>query len=65
MTTAEQGFAASWAAIGKLQAGAPVDEVCPFCGGTLVVEGLPPGGPWTQWLVDCPCGRSRGTIKGL
>jgi hypothetical protein len=52
-------------AIRKVNAGEPQDEVCAFCGGPLLVEGAPPGGPYTQWFVSCPCGRSNGVIKGL
>jgi hypothetical protein len=61
----EKAFAAVRAAIAKVNAGKPQDEVCAFCQKPLVVEGLPPGGPFTQWQVHCPCGKSNGIIKGL
>ena len=53
------------AAIARINAGEAHHEVCALCGARLDVEGLPPGGPFTQWLVHCPCGKSNGTLKGL
>jgi hypothetical protein len=61
----EATIAAIRHAIRKANEGAPVDEVCGFCGNPLVVEGLPPGGPYSQWLIHCPCGRSDTLVKGL
>jgi hypothetical protein len=61
----ERAWTAVRSAIGKVRAGQPQDEVCVFCGGTLVVEGMPPGGPFSIWLISCPCGKSNGEMKGL
>jgi len=63
--TTDKAWAAVLAAIAKANAGEPHDEVCAFCGKPLIVEGFPPGGPYTQWQVHCPCGKSNGTLRGL
>jgi hypothetical protein len=52
-------------AIAKVNAGLPHKEVCGFCRGKLIVEGLPPGGPFTQWFIRCPCEKSKGLRKGI
>ncbi|MFO0736129.1 MAG: hypothetical protein U0270_09625 [Labilithrix sp.] len=60
---------AAWAgvkrAIRRVQQSLPPNEPCVFCGGALVVEGLPPSGPYTSWIFACPCGKTTGTLKGL
>lgn len=61
----DRAFAAVRAAVARAAADQPQDQVCAFCEQPLIVEGLPPGGPHTQWLVRCPCGKSNTTIKGL
>jgi hypothetical protein len=62
---AKEAFARVRAAIAKLNAGQPYDEVCVCCGRPLEIMGLPPGGPFTQWLIHCPCGKSAGKFFGL
>lgn len=61
----ERAWAAVLSAIDKVRAGQPQDEVCVLCGGTIIVEGLPPGGPFSSWSFICPCGKSNGELKGL
>jgi len=39
----------------------PIDQMCPLCGGAIVVETPDP----EVWLTHCPCGKSNSTQKGL
>lgn len=63
--TRERAFAAVRSAIRKVNGGQTPDETCVFCGGLLKVEGMPPGGPFTMWVIRCPCAMSNGEFKGL
>ncbi len=38
----------------------PVDQVCPYCEGVMTVEKRR-----AAWIVDCPCGHSKCSWKGL
>jgi hypothetical protein len=38
----------------------PMDQICPDCNGIVSVEQVN-----TAWLVSCPCGRTKETLRGL
>ncbi len=52
-------------AIEAFREGRPYDEKCYFCGGKIVVEGFPAGGPYTTIEFRCPCGKSNGRLYGI
>ncbi len=71
MTSADEqarrrkAFDAVKTAVGQYQRGEVSEEVCPFCAGTLIVEGSPAKGPPSAWHVHCPCGKCNTVFKGL
>jgi hypothetical protein len=52
-------------ALQQFRLGEPITAQCHFSNDALVVTGSPPGGPFTQWDVRCPCGKSNSVFKGL
>jgi hypothetical protein len=51
-------------AIKAFREGRPSDEKCFFCGGKIVVVGVPPENPTFIEFV-CPCGKSSGRLHGI
>ena len=54
-------------ALGQSQYGDPVDQLCFFCNGPILVEPLTLRGEGrpTAWRHSCPCGKCNGTMRGL
>lgn len=50
----------SYIAMCEYARGLPVDQVCPYCGGAISVEAR-----GAAWFLDCPCGRCKGTWRGV
>jgi hypothetical protein len=61
----DRGFEAVHTAVSEFNAGKPPRQLCVLCNGTLIVEGFPDGGRYSQWDIHCPCGKSNTTLKGL
>jgi hypothetical protein len=61
----ERALAAAQQAIATFKRGEAPSIPCVFCNRPIEIEGLPPGGPYTQFQTRCPCGKSSGSFKGL
>jgi hypothetical protein len=38
----------------------PIDQFCPACKGIVSVEAFD-----QAWILSCPCGRTKDTLRGL
>ena len=54
-------------ALGQSQYGDPIDQLCHFCRGPILVEPLTLNVETrsTSWRHSCPCGKCNGTMRGL
>jgi hypothetical protein len=50
----------SFVALLEYKNGIPIDQVCPYCRDLLWVEDHV-----TAWTINCPCGRSKNSWRGL
>jgi hypothetical protein len=63
--TRAEGEAAVMRAVRAFREGEKVDEKCVDCGGAILVDGGPPGGPYTHLVFTCPCQKSSGFLTGI
>lgn len=54
-------------ALGQLQCGEPIDQVCPRCGAIITVEAktLKNESRPCAWLTACKCGACNSSFRGL
>ena len=52
-------------AIQQYKEGNVPNEKCVYCGGVILVDGSPRGGPYVSFVFTCPCKKSEGFLKGI
>lgn len=50
----------SFVALVEYKNGMPIDQVCPYCSELLWIEDRK-----TAWIINCPCGKSKNSWRGL